>query len=202
MLAELAALYLTEAGPTHTASPVQRAFSRLLTLLDAQAGALAEIDRIEADLISRFGYPRMSLPVRPGSPPTYAADPSTIRRLLGTGPEARRPTAGLRRRQSRFMRAAEAAGLPGAHTRERALAVEIADLTATLLLAPVVEPADLARKLITLIAMAEPGPADAAAFPGRYLRTLLADFIQLHGLASANSRSGANAKNVRSRIVR
>lgn len=76
--------------------------------------------------------------------------------------------------------------LPTAQTRERALAVEIADLTATLLLASVVEPDDLTRKLITLIAMAEPGPADAAAFPGRYLRTLLADFIQLHGLASAN----------------
>ncbi|MGH1589599.1 hypothetical protein ACRBEV_16120 [Methylobacterium phyllosphaerae] len=173
-------LYLTDVPPNHTASPVQRAFSTLLTLLAAQTDALAEIDEIEAELVSRFGNPHVALPVRPGSPPTYATDPEMIWRRLGTEPEARRLTAGLRRRQSRFMQAAEAAGLPGAHTRERALAVEIADLTATLLLAPVVEPADLARKLITLIAMAEPGPADAAALPGRYLRPLLADFIQLH----------------------
>jgi len=165
VLAELAALYLTDAPRNHTASPVQRAFSTLLTLLAAQTAALAEIDEIEAELVSRFGNPRVPLPVRPGSPPTYATDPGTIRRRLGTGPEARRLTAGLRRRQSRFMQAAEAAGLPGAHTRERALAVETADLTATLLLAPVVEIADLTRKLITLIAMAEPGPTDEPPSP-------------------------------------
>lgn len=42
-------------------------------------------------------------------------------------------------------------------------------------MAPVTGPGDLAIKLIVLIAMSEPGPPEATAFPGAYLRALLAD---------------------------
>ena len=91
------------------------------------------------------------------------------------------------------MQIAEAVGLPAAQTWKRAFAAEIINLTETLLLAPVAKPADLIRKLVTLAAMTEPGPTDAAAFPGRHLRTLLADVVQLYGPASADSLPGPNA---------
>ncbi|MCJ2134038.1 hypothetical protein MKK69_08155 [Methylobacterium sp. J-026] len=187
VLTELAATFLsgTEAL-IHGASPVRRTFATLTALLDAQVIALAKVDRIEAELTAQTGHPRVTLPVLPGSAPSYAADAVTIRRLLGDGPVARRLADVLRRRQQRFVQAAETAGLPAAQAYERTLAIEIGDVTAALLLAPTTDFDDHAHKLVVLVAFYEPGPPDATTSPGAYLRTLLTDIIKLAKAKNAN----------------
>ncbi|MCJ2086732.1 hypothetical protein MKK88_12115 [Methylobacterium sp. E-005] len=181
VLAELVATFLSGTNASgHDASPVQRALATLTALLDAQGVALAEVDRIEAELTAQTGYPRVTLPVHPGSAPSYAADAATIRRHLGDGPAARRLTAALRRRRHRLVQAAEAAGLPAAQAHEHAVAAQIGDVTAALLLTPVADLRDLILKLIVLIAISEPGPDEGSLYPAAYWRALLADVDQLN----------------------
>lgn len=59
--------------------------------------------------------------------------------------------------------------------QETRLADATTDTAAAVLLAPIEHACDLQLKLIVLIAACEPHPDDAHVFPGRYLRTLLAD---------------------------
>lgn len=121
VLAELTAIYVPElAAADHSATQVQRHLVELTALLVALDALLADIDRIETALITRFGHPRAALPIQFGAQPTYAADVSMIRRL-GTSPRARRHAAVLRGRQHRFIHAADAAGLPAARKREHDL---------------------------------------------------------------------------------
>lgn len=66
-----------------------------------------------------------------------------------------------------------------AEAQDDALTARIDETTDHLLLAPIVGPTDIAIKLGVLIALSEADPSGGTAFPGSYLRALLADLHQL-----------------------
>lgn len=80
-------------------------------------------------------------------------------------------------RHRRFVRSDRLAAV-GA--QDDALAARIDEATAHLLLAPATDLIDLAIKVGVLIALSEAAPSDGTAFPGAYLRALLADLHQLN----------------------
>ena len=173
VLSELRAdRFVTADGIGRAATPVARAWFILDAALDAHASALAELDRLEAAVVAAHGYPRVPLP---GIALDYAADAATIDRRVSNRVTACWLKAALRRRQLTFADAASVAGLTSAQQREARTAQDLTDATTALLLAPVETYADLALKLIVLIATGEAGPDEASTFPWLYMRLLLAD---------------------------
>ncbi|WP_437871438.1 hypothetical protein ACSD7O_24205 [Methylorubrum extorquens] len=82
--------------------------------MGADERALARIDRLEAGLVARLGWPRGRLPAPPGASALFAADPDTVDRHLPPGPRARRLKRHLRRRQRVWDAEAVACGLSDA----------------------------------------------------------------------------------------
>ena len=119
-----------------------------------------------------------------------ASDAATIERRLGSSiPAARLLTAELRRGQRTFARSATVAGLaPPCQQDARGAARAVSVVTARLLLIPTSANADLALKLTMLIAVGEPGPDEARAYPCLYLCALLADLRRPDRLESCFRR--------------
>lgn len=154
--------------------PLQQAIGR-------RDQATAKRDRLEGELVARIGYPCIPVPTRPGAPLRYAAEPSTVDRLLGPARSRlrRRLKAELRDRQRRWNAAAAACGLDQAIAQEDAAFAAVQQATAALLRAPARTLPGIRLKLAVLVATGEPGPAFLTSSPWQELRTILADLDRL-----------------------
>lgn len=163
--------------PSH--DPIPRLFAQFEALTAAHERALARVDRSEAGLVARLGWPRVPLPMVPGAPALFAADPDTIDRHIAPGPRARRLKRRLCRRQRAWDTAAVACGLSDAQRHEASVARAVRAVGAVLLTQPAATLASVRLKLVVLLALHAPGGTCDVAEPWRSLRGALADITAL-----------------------
>ncbi|WP_430913442.1 hypothetical protein [Methylobacterium sp. sgz302541] len=160
-------------APPH--DPIPRLFGQFEALAVAHERALSRVDRLEAGLVARLGWPRVRLPTPPGTPALFAADPDTIDRHCPPGPRAQRLKRRLFRRRRVWDVEAEAYGLADALQHEASVARAVRAVGAVLLAQPAATLTSLQLKLVVLLALHAPGGACDAAEPWRGLRGVLAD---------------------------
>lgn len=174
---------LAETELHRRASPgLQAAFITLRHLLAKAETATAKRDGIEADLLTRIGYPRVLIPGT-ATAPRYAASLSDLDRLLAEHPNAtdlrRQLRLELRTRQQEWRREAQKYGLTAALRAEERAAEALARATTAFFNQPVSRVIDAALVLATVIAGGEAGPFEAETFPWRELRKLFTALSEL-----------------------
>lgn len=161
------------------ADPLPRLFGQFEAITAAYERALARIDCLEARLVTGVGHPRVRLPSPPNQPAQYAANSWSIDRARLPCRRARRLKRELRRCQQAWNAAALELGLTDAIQHEEQVARAVRAIGAVLLATPATSPRTVSLKLLVLLALHQPGPADAAASPWRELRLILADVASL-----------------------
>lgn len=176
-----------EAAPERTraaGAPIDsmpRLFAEFCALLDRHAAALAACDRIEAGLIIRVGYPRVTLPRGADGGRRYTADAAAVMQAVPPGRDRQRLMHRLARRQHRWDAAAREAGLLEAQLREALLDGAVLTAADSVLATPAWTYHAVGLKLMVLLSVHAPGPAADATTPWRELRLILADLDRLAG---------------------
>lgn len=169
------------AGAGAPADPMPQLFAEFCALLDRHAAALAACDRIEAGLIIRVGYPRVTLPWDADGVRRYATDAAAVTQAVPPGRGRQRLLHRLARRQHRWDTAAREAGLLEAQLREAILDGAVRTAADSVLATPAWTDHAVGLKLMVLLSVHAPGPAADATTPWRELRLILADLDRLAG---------------------
>lgn len=159
--------------------PTPRLFAKVQARLAEHERALQICDRLEAELVAEFGYPRVRLPGTESPPGRFAADPESIARHVPPSHRRERLQRVLQRRQALWADAAQACGLVQAQEREEALFRAVRVAADSLHISPATTLTGLMLKLVVLLSLEEPGTAERDTSPWRELRLILIDLDRI-----------------------